>query len=223
MAIKDGETSSSGQSFFSLRIQNDEPIATSGISSEIRMLREDKDSRELSAHLDLLQTSEEDSDLQELALTPIFTAAALRYAKELASGRKREIFPQYGLIAGMGNMIQSTSHVQGKPLAQGDPRLFFNVTTPSSTFICGSQGSGKSHTLSCLLENCLIPSVANKLPKNLTGLVFHYDTFISDDGGSPCEAAFLSSDPQIKVRVLCAPTNLATIKASIEQSQSHLS
>jgi hypothetical protein len=95
-----------------------------------------------------------------------------------------------------------------------DPRVFFNITVPSSTFICGSQGSGKSHTLSCLLENCLIPSAANKLPKPLAGLVFHYNTFTSNDGGSPCEAAFLASHLDIKVQVLCSPTNLRTMKVS---------
>jgi hypothetical protein len=96
-----------------------------------------------------------------------------------------------------------------------DPRLFFNVTSPSSTFICGSQGSGKSHTLSCILENCLIPSKAVRLPNPLTGVVFHYDAFISDTTGSPCEAAFLSSHPEASVRVLCSPTNIHTMQASI--------
>lgn len=93
-----------------------------------------------------------------------------------------------------------------------DPRVFFNITPPSSTFICGSQGSRKSHTLSCILESCLIPSKAGQLRNPLTGIVFHYDTFISDTMGSPCEAAFLSSHPDIEVRVLCAPTNLHAIK-----------
>ncbi|OAA71128.1 hypothetical protein LEL_09719 [Akanthomyces lecanii RCEF 1005] len=66
---------------------------------------------------------------------------------------------------------------------------------PSSTFICGSQGSE-----------------AAVLSKPLTALLFHYDTFISDDGGSPCEAAYLSSLANLKVRVLCAPTNIQTIR-----------
>ncbi|EHA25334.1 hypothetical protein ASPNIDRAFT_186153, partial [Aspergillus niger ATCC 1015] len=79
-------------------------------------------------------------------------------------------------------------------------------------FICGSQGSGKSHTLSCLLENCLIQSKAGRLPNPLTGLVFHCDTFFSDVTGSPCEAAFLSSHPDVKVRVLCSPTNIWSIR-----------
>lgn len=91
-------------------------------------------------------------------------------------------------------------------------RLFYNVSDPTSTFICGSQGSGKSHTLSSILENCLIPCKANYLPRPLAGLVFHYDTFISDTGGMPCEAAYLSSDPAVSVRVLCAPSNIGNIK-----------
>ncbi|KAJ4027833.1 hypothetical protein NW752_000078 [Fusarium irregulare] len=91
-------------------------------------------------------------------------------------------------------------------------RLFYNVADPTSTFICGSQGSGKSHTLSSILENCLIPCKANYLPRPLAGLVFHYDTFISDTGGMPCEAAYLSSDPAVSVRVLCAPSNIGNIK-----------
>ncbi|KJK84988.1 hypothetical protein H633G_11182 [Metarhizium anisopliae BRIP 53284] len=48
---------------------------------------------------------------------------------------------------------------------------------------------------------------------NLTAtLVFHYDAFISDDGGSPCEAAFLASLGGIRARVLCSPSNLSTIR-----------
>jgi len=57
----------------------------------------------------------------------------------------------------------------------------------------------------------------------LTGLVFHYDAFISDDGQSPCEAAFLSSDSSIKIRVLCSPTNIKTIEASSLCNNSRLS
>jgi hypothetical protein len=113
-------------------------------------------------------------------------------------------FTQYGLLAGV------IPDAEGNKPA--DPRLFINVAAPSSVFICGSQGSGKSHTLSCLLENCLIPSAAGRLPRPLTGLVFHYDTFISDVGGSPCEVAYLSSCHNVQVRVLCAPTNVGTIK-----------
>ena len=122
---------------------------------------------------------------------------------------------QCGLLAGMlrepGNILETANPHQDNE----DKRLFFNVTTPSSIFICGSQGSGKSHTLSCLLENCLADSDATVLPRPLSALLFHYDTFISDDGGSPCEAAFLASLPGAQVRVICAPTNLSTIQVGL--------
>ncbi|GJC90032.1 hypothetical protein ColLi_13311 [Colletotrichum liriopes] len=101
---------------------------------------------------------------------------------------------------------------QNRPLSQAS-RLFYNVSCPSSVFICGSQGSGKSNTLACLLENCLISSKLGHLPQPLAGIVFHFDSFVSDAGGLPCEAAFLASHSQASVRVLCAPTNIRTIRS----------
>lgn len=142
--------------------------------------------------------------INEIETSPIFTETVRQRAPGLIASASDSCFPQYGVIANVSDNVGSRS----------DGLLYFNVAAPSSTFICGSQGSGKSHTLSCLLENCLIPSDAGNLPRPLTGIVFHYDTFISDTGGSPCEAAFLSSHPNINVRVLCAPTNVATIRAT---------
>ena len=89
-----------------------------------------------------------------------------------------------------------------------DPRIFLNVGAPWSVFICGSQGSGKSHSFSCVLENCLIPNLsATQLPNPLTGLVFHYDSFTSAVGGQACEAAYLCSSG-MEVTVLVSPSNL---------------
>ena len=122
---------------------------------------------------------------------------------------------QCGLLAEMLLDRSDTLETLLPSQAYADRRLFFNVTTPSSVFICGSQGSGKSHTLSCLLENCLAISDATVLPRPLSALLFHYDAFISDDGGSPCEAAYLASLSGVKVRVICAPTNLRTIQVSL--------
>ncbi|KAI1203251.1 hypothetical protein F5X97DRAFT_283926 [Nemania serpens] len=113
-------------------------------------------------------------------------------------------FSQHGLLGSCAEISTDTS--------SSDPRLFYNVSAPSSAFICGSQGSGKSHTLSCMLENCLIKTRVSNLPRPLTGLLFHYDTFVSDISTAPCEAAYLSSHPNVKVRVLCSPTNLQTMR-----------
>lgn len=167
-------------------------------------------------HLSLLMPTASPHELQEVLTTPVFTMPVLEQAEAIAANEPLTIFPQYSLLAGMIDTEQVNLDCKRQdPSSDRDPRIFFNVAAPSSTFIYGSQGSGKSHTLSCLLENCLIPSDASKLPRPLTGLVFHYNTFISDFGGSPCEAAFLSSDPGIQVRVLCSPTNIRTIKVSL--------
>lgn len=143
-----------------------------------------------------------DGCLDEVKTAPIFTESARLQAERQTSlsGGGDQVYPQYGLLAGDASDSES------------DELFYYNVAAPSSIFICGSQGSGKSHTLSCLLENSLFPSVANELPRPLTGIVFHYDTFINDNKGSPCEAAYLSTNPAVRVRVLCAPTNEATIR-----------
>ncbi|EAQ90028.1 hypothetical protein CHGG_06647 [Chaetomium globosum CBS 148.51] len=156
------------------------------------------------AHLALLQRRPEIDELNEIKTTPIFTEAVRKYALTLAGAEMEQPFSQYGLLA--GDLTGSTDG------GATDPRVFWNIAAPSSYFICGSQGSGKSHTLSCLLENALAPCKANVLPRPLTGIVFHYDTFISDSGGSPCEVAWLSSNKNIKVRVLCPPTNIRTMQ-----------
>lgn len=147
--------------------------------------------------------------------TDLVQSIPLVASKDLHSTKDElQSLAQYGLLAGILSPTD-TDRLASHSVMTADDRLFFNTTSPSSTFICGAQGSGKSHTLSCLLENCLQPSDAAVLPHPLTALVFHYDTFISDDGGSPCEAAYLSSLAGVRVRVLCSPTNIRTIRVSI--------
>jgi hypothetical protein len=157
---------------------------------------------------ELLEVPADVDDLNEIRSSPLFTHPIWAYTKSISAGRKSQAFTQYALLGA------NVDHSSG-----GDTRdsaIFYNVTTPSSIFICGNQGSGKSHTLSCFLENALIPTRRlGSLPRPLTGIVFHYDTFNSDLKGAPCEAAFLSSDPMVKVRVLCAPTNIRTMKVRI--------
>ncbi|KAK3489079.1 uncharacterized protein B0T23DRAFT_321974 [Neurospora hispaniola] len=157
-----------------------------------------------SASTDQESSSKEGSD----ATSDYESAKPVRkYAKAIAkTAGGRKPFTQYGLLGGDIGSLESEEP------ANRDPRVFWNIAAPSSFFICGSQGSGKSHTLSCLLENAMTPCEANVLPHPLTGIVFHYDTFISDTGGSPCEVAWLSSNPKIQVRVLCPPTNIRTMR-----------
>lgn len=186
--------------------------------SEPNMVEKEK-TRALGARLHLLQpVSGQQAAKNELSGTPVFTRSVLDHSAEA--------FSQYGFFAGKADVLDQLS-ASGRDASSispaSDPSIFFNISAPSSAFICGSQGSGKSHTLSVLLESCLLklPDV-NKLDNPLAALVFHYDSFISDLKGTPCEAAHLSSNPNVRVRVLCSPSNIQTIKVRSSSLTKHL-
>ncbi|KAF2097948.1 hypothetical protein NA57DRAFT_76748 [Rhizodiscina lignyota] len=83
-----------------------------------------------------------------------------------------------------------------------DP-IILNINAPFSVFICGSQGSGKSHTMSCMLEGCLSPDDRiGRLPNPLSGIVFY---FAAADSAA-CEAAYLCS---LGIKVIVPSTNLS--------------
>ena len=121
----------------------------------------------------------------------------------------QHLLPQYGLIGLYGEAKNIRSE------------LFLNTNVPFSIFLCGVQGSGKSHTTSCILENSLIPSKhLGRLQNSLSALVFSYGHFSGDGiGFSISEAAFLaSSGARIagaahvkKVHVLVSPSNYVRI------------
>ncbi|KAL1898083.1 hypothetical protein Cpir12675_002031 [Ceratocystis pirilliformis] len=156
--------------------------------------------------MQLLRLEGHSEEVHDVVSAPLFTeqvGKSLLDSYKAKSGSEGKALLQYGLLG----CDSSTEREPEEPA-----RLFYNVAAPSSVFICGSQGSGKSHTLATLLENCLVQSAANVLTKPLAGLVFHYDRFVSDAGGLPCEAAYLSSNENVKVRVLCPPSNIVAIK-----------
>ncbi|KAK6860011.1 hypothetical protein PG995_003647 [Apiospora arundinis] len=194
---KAGHTTSTSDELNESTVESSDESETSGdLSDEAETHRD--------YHLKLLTRRPEDDDMMGIMSAPIFTYPVLEHASSIRQGSKSTPFPQYAFLAG--------SSEEGLGASTNDPRIFYNVASPSSIFICGQQGSGKSHTLSCLLEGCLMPSKLGRLPHPLTGIVFHYDTFVSDASGTPCEAAYLASSANIKVRVLCAPTSIRTMK-----------
>ena len=116
-------------------------------------------------------------------------------------------FPQYGLLAENLDKKNLNIDKQSRSVpAEEDNRLLLNVTPPWSMFLCGSQGSGKSHTLSCILENCLLGSDVASLHNPLTGIVFHWDRYSSYGTHQLCEAAYLVSRG-IPVKVLVSRSN----------------
>jgi len=71
--------------------------------------------------------------------------------------RTKNLIPQYGLL---GSILQTKLQ---------DTRIFLNSNNPASFFICGLQGSGKSHTLSTLLgevhlsRSCILKAIFERL------------------------------------------------------------
>ncbi|KAF2646780.1 hypothetical protein P280DRAFT_486334 [Massarina eburnea CBS 473.64] len=128
--------------------------------------------------------------------------------EDFIDGDTKRLIPQYGLI---GSHTELTSK----------SKLFLNTNTPFSAFICGVQGSGKSHTTSCIMENALISSAnLGKLQNPLSALVFSYGPFSGDGSGyNISEAAFLAAPhPKMpggahvrKVHVLVSPSNYPRI------------
>ena len=168
-----------------------------------------------------------DTHRQELRTTPLFSSAVhdlasikMQNLKNTLNGASDE-FPQYGLLAAEIEVYEKFMRIyRAGKLAEHpgleDGRIHLNVNAPWSAFICGSQGSGKSHTLSCMLENSLLSSILGKLPSPLAGIVFHYDPFTSHSSGQICEAAYLCSSG-IPVRVLVSPTNFWRMKEAYEK------
>lgn len=58
----------------------------------------------------------------------------------------KDLVPQFGFL---GTHADAT---------EGNQKISQNTNVPFSAFICGVQGSGKSHTTACMLENAFIPS-----------------------------------------------------------------
>lgn len=163
---------------------------------------------------------------EELSTAPLFSSLAHQAIEtqhqkdQKIPSSSTSVYPQYGLL-GLCIKDASPTTDQTQPqieTTKPDPGqlIYANVSAPWSTFICGSQGSGKSHTLSCLLENSLItPSAVGALPSPLAGLVLHYDKFTAFSSTQLCEAAYLVSS-KIPVRVLVSPTNYLAMKKAYE-------
>lgn len=170
---------------------------------------------------------------EEIRTTPLFSAEVLARVDAMATP---DVLPQYGFLGKvlhtfgghdqqkMDDLLIADSDTSGVALnaksqpsekKTGDSRLFINMNAPWSAFICGYQGSGKSHTLSCMLEAALKPSRLGKLPCPLAGMVFHYDKFTGFSASQICEAAYLGSTG-IPVTVLVSPSNFHGMRRAYE-------
>lgn len=116
-------------------------------------------------------------------------------ASSYEDGPESDIFPQYGLIG--HNIGDHTGIGEEEP-------ILLNVDAPNSAFICGSQGSGKSFTLSSMLENCLLgQNDVGNVQAPVAGVVFHYNV---NSTTTVAEAAHLCTRG-IKVNVFVSRSN----------------
>ncbi|KAF8974343.1 hypothetical protein BDZ97DRAFT_1647459 [Flammula alnicola] len=116
---------------------------------------------------------------------------------------------QYGVL---GKVL--AVHYKDQTENLEDERLYLNTNAPFSAIVCGVQGSGKSHTVSTILENMLISgfSPIGSLAKALCGLVLHYG-----EGGAnslPSEAAWLSAS--LSSHVIGPPVRVYVSRASLQ-------
>ncbi|PVF93461.1 hypothetical protein CPB86DRAFT_801212 [Serendipita vermifera] len=121
-------------------------------------------------------------------------------------GEKVERFSQRGLLG----RVTRTHSENLKPIP-GDVRLYMNLDAPSSGLVCGVQGSGKSHTVSCILESSLMVDRGLELYPPHFQRLFHFD---KENGGQPCEAAFLSElrDRSRGVEEVVVPVSPTSLK-----------
>ncbi|GAD92385.1 hypothetical protein MGYG_05822 [Paecilomyces variotii No. 5] len=160
-----------------------------------------------------------ESLLEEIKTTPLFSAEVKKYVSQgnptmFPSREEASSFPQHGLLGLKLETSGSTDEPGTKPDHKVgiEDLMYANITAPWSAFICGSQGSGKSHTLSCMLENTLLtPSRTGTLHRPLAGIIFHYDKFTNFSTTQLCEAAYLCS-AGVPVRVLVSPSNFKTME-----------
>ena len=149
----------------------------------------------MDAELDLLESCPRKSTgvlpkTHSLVTTPVLTRDALHACYQ---NNWTNAFPQRGLLGSVLSVNQRGSAQNSK-----DPRIYINLDAPSSGLICGVQvcvskclcgcgtnfikGSGKSHTLSCILEASLVKSEKiGTLPAPLSSLVCVYGTYLCTD------------------------------------------
>jgi hypothetical protein len=178
-------------------------------------------STELIRYQPVLRDRRNTSDPDEMKAIDL-TVEEMRMAPLVWWRVKEHIEPQQQVQRGyavLGHVPEANnSSKDDASVSNGATRtpVLLNTDSPWSAFLCGSQGSGKSHALSCMLENCLLtnetilPRVGVN-PHPLAGLVFHYDRC---QGSGVCEAAFLCTN--VATTVLVSPSNYGRLKRAYE-------
>ncbi|KAI0265152.1 hypothetical protein BC834DRAFT_1033285 [Gloeopeniophorella convolvens] len=158
-----------------------------------------------------LTSSPVDTNVEEIAGSHDLKTAPLLTRKAYLRDHMNQVINQYGVFGTIIDPRQLRAPVDSWD--DDSARLYLNTNTPFSALVCGVQGSGKSHTVSVLLENMFVAgcTALGQLVKPLSGLVLH----VGEVGASaaPCEAAYVSHSTidnakPPPVRVFVAPSSL---------------
>lgn len=91
---------------------------------------------------------------------PLFSSAARDFVESVVDNPATEkhntekLVSQYGLV-GTLQRFDANKHTEQEEVDIQQRLVIANLDFPWSAFICGSKGSGKSHTLACLVVNAL--------------------------------------------------------------------
>lgn len=99
--------------------------------------------------LGLLGFNDEAKPVEKTNPTSSVIENAVLFSTNLLERQDPSLLPQYGLL-GILNPDTRMDFDDAR-----DSRIYLNTNIPFSAFICGVQGSGKSHTVSCLIGNLL--------------------------------------------------------------------
>jgi len=128
------------------------------------------------AELDELEEGDGDAESGEVDLS------ALRdYFSTQASTADGVLDPKVVVADAAGAAAFSSASLLGVLEGGGaaDGRVFLNTHQPFCLVAVGVQGGGKSHTMACVLEACLLPcpqADVVRLAAPMAALVLHYDT-----------------------------------------------
>lgn len=90
-------------------------------------------------YMTLLRHEHHPQEEQEFISAPVFTMHSAETVTTPAPADRRNPAPRYSLLAGITEALQvDIASEHPNPKIDLDPRIFFDVTAPSSTFICGS-------------------------------------------------------------------------------------
>ncbi|KAK4551673.1 hypothetical protein LTR86_011004 [Recurvomyces mirabilis] len=132
---------------------------------------------------------------EQVRTSPLMSLTVKDTVRKSLDSKQHKIFDQYAVLG---------FHAGEDPAVPPDEPILINIDAPNSFFICGSQGSGKSYTLNCILEGCLLADErigCVRLP--IAGVAFHFN---DNSAGEAAETAYVCS-AGVRIRVLVSQSN----------------